>query len=169
MSGASEDRSAGPYFRGSHRDPMAAPGVRPKTYTYQTRVEWTGARAGQLHAEGKPSFRVASPPEFKGEAGVWSPEDLFVSSVNVCTMTTFLSFAERAKLALAAYSSGAEGTLELVDGSFRFTRIVIRPILRVPADQVEQARQLMHDAHAKCLVSNSMRCEVLVDATVVPG
>jgi len=143
------------------------PGIRPKSYTYQTRVEWAGARAGQLHAEGKPTFRVASPPEFKGEAGVWSPEDLFVSSVNVCTMTTFLSFAERAKLVLASYASTAEGTLELADGSFRFTRIVIKPQLRVQADQVEQARKLMHDAHAKCLVSNSMRCEVVVELTVV--
>jgi peroxiredoxin-like protein len=142
------------------------PGIRPKSYTYQTRVEWAGARAGQLHAEGKPTFRVASPPEFKGEAGVWSPEDLFVSSVNVCTMTTFLSFAERAKLALASYSSTAEGTLELVEGSFRFTRIVLKPQVHVQADQVEQARKLMHDAHAKCLVSNSMRCEVIVEPAV---
>ncbi len=142
------------------------PGVRPKTYTYQTRVEWAGARAGQLHAEGKQSFRVASPPEFKGEAGVWSPEDLFVASVNVCTMTTFLSFAERAGLRLAAYASTAEGTLELADGAFRFTRVVIRPTLVVPADQVEQARKVMDDAHKKCLVSNSMRCEVVVEASV---
>ncbi|MFA5943101.1 MAG: OsmC family protein [Candidatus Thermoplasmatota archaeon] len=142
------------------------PGIRPKTYTYQTRVEWVGFRAGQLHAAGKPSFRVASPPEFKGEPGVWSPEDLFVASVNICTMTTFLSFAERAKLVLTSYASTAEGTLELVEGSFRFTRIVIKPQLHVPADQVEQAQQLMHDAHAKCLVSNSMRCVVEVEATV---
>src|SRR5687768_10816971 len=107
----------------------SAAGMRPKSYTYHTRVEWAGARAGQLHAEGKPSFRVASPPEFKGEAGVWSPEDLFVASVNICTMATFLSFAERAKLALSSYSSTAEGTLELVDGGFRFTRIVVKPVL----------------------------------------
>lgn len=140
--------------------------VRPKTYTYRTTVAWAGGRAGQLDCDGKPGFRVASPPEFKGEAGVWSPEDLFVASVNICTMTTFLSFAERGKLTLRSYRSEAEGLLELVDGSFRFTRIVIRPRIQVPADQVDQAKKVMHDAHAKCLVSNSMRCEVVVEADV---
>jgi organic hydroperoxide reductase OsmC/OhrA len=150
---------------------MAAgePQFRPKTYTYRTSVAWTGARAGQLEAEGKPGFRVASPPEFKGEAGVWSPEDLFVASVNICTMTTFLSFAERAKLVLQGYHSDAEGTLELVEGGFRFTRIVIRPRVKVPVGQVDQAGQVMHDAHKKCLISNSMKCQVIVEATVDAG
>ncbi|MHB1261022.1 MAG: OsmC family protein [Thermoplasmatota archaeon] len=147
---------------------MAAgePQFRPKSYTYRTTVAWTAARAGQLECEGKPGFRVASPPEFKGEAGVWSPEDLFVASVNICTMTTFISFAERAKVVLHGYRSEAEGTLELVDGAFRFTRIVIRPRIHVPPDQVDLARKVMDDAHTKCLVSNSMRCEVVVDANV---
>lgn len=142
------------------------PQFKPKTYSYSTDVKWVGARAGQLESEGKPAFRVASPPEFKGEAGVWSPEDLFVASVNICTMTTFLSMAERAKLSLSSYTSTAQGTLELVEGSFRFTRIVIRPQVRVAADLVGQAEKLMHDAHAKCLISNSMKCEVRVEATV---
>lgn len=139
---------------------------RPKTYTYRTNVAWTGTRAGRLECDGKPGFRVASPPEFKGEAGVWSPEDLFVASVNICTMTTFLSFAERAKVVLHGYHSDAEGTLELVEGGFRFTRIVLRPRVTVLAGHEAQARQAMEEAHRKCLVSNSMRCEVVVEATV---
>ena len=145
---------------------MAEPHSRPKSYTYRTSVAWTGARAGQLECEGKPGFRVASPPEFKGEAGVWSPEDLFVASVNVCTMATFLSFAERAKLVVHGYRSEAEGLLELVDGGFRFTRVAVRPRVRVLAGQAEQARKVLHDAHAKCLVSNSVRCEVVVEPDV---
>lgn len=142
------------------------PQFRPKSYTYRTSLAWTGTRAGQLECEGKPGFRVASPPEFKGEAGVWSPEDLFVASVNICTMTTFLAFAERAKIVLHGYHSDAEGTLELVDGGFRFTRIVVRPRVKVLAGHEEQARQVMEDSHKKCLVSNSMRCEVVVEADV---
>lgn len=148
---------------------VAAPPSRPKTYAYRTAVAWTGGRAGQLGSEGKPGFRVASPPEFKGEAGVWSPEDLFVASANVCTMATFLSFAERAKVVVHGYHSEAEGTLELVEGGFRFTRIVVRPRVRVLAGHVELARQAMQEAHAKCLVSNSMRCEVVVEADVAEG
>lgn len=146
-----------------------APRSRPKTYTYHASVAWTGGRGGQLESVAKPGFHVASPPEFKGEAGVWSPEDLFVASVNICTMTTFLSFAERSKVLLQSYRSEAEGLLELVEGSFRFTRIVVRPRIHVPPDQVELAGKVMHDAHTKCLISNSMRCEVVVEADVAAG
>ena len=147
-----------------------SPQFRPRSYTYHASVAWTGGRGGQLESAGKPGVHVASPPEFKGEVGVWTPEDLFVASVNICTMTTFLSFAERSKILLQSYRSEAEGLLELVEGSFRFTRIVIRPRIRVPPDQVELARKVMHDAHSKCLISNSMRCEVVVEANVAtPG
>ena len=142
------------------------PQVRPKAYTYRTQLNWAGGRAGRTEAEGKPSFRVASPPEFKGEAGVWSPEDLFVASVNACTMTTFISLAERAKLNVMDYTSEAEGLLELVDGAFRFTRIVVRPIVQVAEEDIQQAKDTMHQAHGKCLISNSMKCEVHVDARI---
>lgn len=81
-------------------------------------------------------------------------------------MTTFISFAERAKIVLHGYHSEAEGVLELVEGGFRFTRVVIRPKVKVLAGQVDQAKQVLQDAHAKCLVSNSMRCEVVVEPSV---
>ncbi|MBI3191832.1 MAG: OsmC family protein, partial [Pedosphaera parvula] len=58
-------------------------------------------------------FRVASPPEFKGEAGVWTPEDLFVAAVNVCTMTTFAAFAQRLNLPVLSYRCEAEGPFTL--------------------------------------------------------
>jgi len=37
--------------------------------------------AATFSSSGKPSFRVASPPEFRGEEHVWTPEDLFVAHV----------------------------------------------------------------------------------------
>jgi organic hydroperoxide reductase OsmC/OhrA len=149
---------------------MASPSVvRPKSYTYTADVAWTGARAGSLTSAGKPALRVASPPEFRGEAGVWTPEDLFVASANICTMTTFLSFAERRGIDLRSYTSSAQGTLELVDGTFQFTKILIRPVLGVPAQQVADATQVMHEAHSKCLIANSMKCEVDVEPTVQPA
>lgn len=143
------------------------PVTRPRSYTYSTNVRWTGARAGELSALGKPSLKVASPPEFKGEAGVWTPEDLFVASVNMCTLTTFVSMAERAGLRIASYASDAEGLLEIVDGSFRFTKITIRPRITVAdASQVEQTKSVLMESHTKCLVSNSMRSTVVVEPTV---
>lgn len=53
--------------------PLVEPKVRHKTFSYRTALEWAGNRAGILTAEGKLSFRVASPPELKGNRGCGLP------------------------------------------------------------------------------------------------
>lgn len=145
----------------------AKPAPKPKKYTYSTGLEWRGGRAGELRSEGKSSFRVVSPPEFKGEAGFWTPEDLFVSAVETCTMMTFLAFAERKGLPLISYESVAEGTLELVEGGFQFTRVVVRPRVRVRgAEDVARALELIDEAHRVCLVARSIRSSVDLEPEV---
>src|SRR5262245_32660600 len=85
--------------------------VKHKTFSYRTGVRWLGNRSGLIRSEGKPDLRVASPPEFKGEAGVWTPEDLFVAALDLCTMTTFAALTQRRGLEIVSYDSSAEGTL----------------------------------------------------------
>jgi peroxiredoxin-like protein len=140
--------------------------IRPKSYKYKTSVLWTGEKKGTLTVAGKPPVEVATPPEFKGHEGIWSPEDLFVAALNSCIMTTFLTFAGRAGLAFEGYESEAEGTLEFVDELFAFTKIVVRPkvTLRPGADR-KQAEEILHKAEKHCLVSNSIRTEVTLEPT----
>ncbi len=140
------------------------PNVRYKTFRYRTGLRWLGNKSGELSSDGKPSFRVASPPEFKGEANVWTPEDLFVAAVDICTMTTFLAFAQRLQLPIVSYTSKAEGVLEFVDGGYRFTNVVLHPTIIVASESAtEQVRQTLHDAHESCLIANSIRAEVIVE------
>jgi organic hydroperoxide reductase OsmC/OhrA len=140
------------------------PTLRHKSFAYRTSTEWTSGRSGALSAAEKPTLSVSSPREFKGESGRWTPEDLFVAAVEVCTMTTFLSFAQRLALPLLAYRSEAEGHLEFVDDGYRFTRVVLRPtiVLSDPAG-LETATRAMRDAHDACLIARSVRAEVVVE------
>jgi peroxiredoxin-like protein len=136
-----------------------------KTFTYHTNLRWLENRAGQMHSQGKPDFRVASPPEFKGETGVWTPEDLFVAAVETCTMTTFLAFAIRLQIPLVSYESSSEGSLEFTDGGYRFTKIIVRPIVVVGNEAaIGQAQKTMDDAHHNCLIANSIQSEVVIEA-----
>ena len=135
-------------------------GTRPrhKTFTYRTTLTWSQRRQGQITSEGKPSLHVSSPPEFKGDPGFWTPEDLFVAAVETCTMTTFLAFAQRLNVPFSSYSSSAEGTLEFLDGKYQFTQIVVKPTIEVPsADAIEQVKKTLEEAHKNCLVSNSIK------------
>lgn len=141
--------------------------TRSKVYLYQTTVKWTDHRKGTMSCEGKPNVEVATPPEFKGHEGIWSPEDLFVASANICLMTTFLSVAERAGLAFISYESEAEGKLELVDGKFQFTAITLNPVITLPAGgDVVKAKELIEKAEANCLISNSMKAHVTLVPTI---
>lgn len=110
---------------------------------------------------------MATPPEFKGHEGIWSPEDLFVASANICLMTTFLAFAERAGLAFTSYESDAEGLLELVEGKFQFTKIVLKPQVTLKqGEDAAKAKEILEKAEASCLISNSMKTGVTLEPTV---
>jgi organic hydroperoxide reductase OsmC/OhrA len=139
-----------------------------KSFQYQTDLEWAGDRAGMIHSEGKPAFRVSSPPEFKGESGVWTPEDLFVASIESCAMTTFLAFAERAKLPIVSYTSHAEGFLENVEGSYQFVKIILRPTIVISDPKAtDLVCKTFEESNRKCFIANSIRAEVLTEPKIV--
>jgi peroxiredoxin-like protein len=134
-----------------------------KVFRFENDVRWKSGRQATVCAPGKPDFETSSPPEFKGEAGLWSPEDLFVASVNLCTLLTFVAFAERKGLQLADYESAAEGVLEFVNGNYRFTEIILHPHVSVKSQSdVGPAREILDAAHRSCLISNSITAAVKV-------
>jgi organic hydroperoxide reductase OsmC/OhrA len=144
-----------------------APKVRYKSFTYRTQLKQVENRTGVLDSEGKASVRFSSPPEFKGEAGIWTPEDLFVSAIDACTMTTFVAFSEREKIPIISYHSAAEGLLEFVDGKYRITRVVVRPNVVVgSADAVGPTRDLFKKTHENCVVTNSINTAVVIEPEV---
>ncbi len=141
--------------------------VRSKVYHYHTTVRWTEQRKGIISCAGKPDVEVATPPEFKGHPDIWSPEDLFVASANICLMTTFLAFAERAGLAFSSYESEAEGKLELVEGKFQFTAVTLKPTITLKsAADAGKAKELIEKAEANCLISNSMKAQVTLEPVI---
>lgn len=141
--------------------------VRSKVYTYRTAVKWTEQRKGTITCEGKPDIQVATPPEFKGHEGIWSPEDLYVASANICLMTTFLAVAERAGFAFTSYHCEAEGRLELVEGKFQVTVITLRPqIVLQSGSDAAKAKELIEKAEANCLISNSMKTRITLEPTI---
>ena len=139
-----------------------------KTFTYHSSLVWHKARQGMLSSTGKPSIEVSSPPEFKGIPGLWTPEDLLVASVEICTMSTFLSFGGRKNIPLVSYRSNSEGVLESVEGKYRFTHITITPEITVRNEWTEQqVKDVVHDAHENCLIANSISAVVTIVPTII--
>ena len=97
-------------------------------YFYETEIEWTGDRDIKLSGGKLPPIAAGAPPEFKGREENWSPEHLFVASLNSCYVLTLLAIAEFSKVAMISLSSSARGKLEKLEGGgYQVTEIVVKP------------------------------------------
>jgi len=142
---------------------MAEFKIRTKQFIYKNSLKWEGEKQGLLSSSGKPDIKVATPSEFRGHPGVWTPEDLFAASVNSCIMTTFLYYAEKNGIEFLDYKSQAEGVLELKEGRLIFIEIKVKPLIFVKQDSdIAKVEEIINVSKKNCLISNSIKCEIKV-------
>ena len=140
------------------------------THYYQTEVGWMGQqRRGYLRSSADlPVIEVASPPEFNGHEHTWTPEHLFVASLNSCYMATFIAMSEMSKLDIVSFTSTAVGKLEKVEGlGFRLNEIVLKPKLVIKFEyDAERAQRILEKAEKNCFISNSILTEVKLEPSI---
>ena len=129
-----------------------------KTYEFPVGIHWLDGRLTLASATGKPDLEVATPPEFKhGIPGVWSPEDLLVTSAASCYAVTLLAVAERRGVPLRSLDVAACGLVgQRPDGPFAFTEIELDVELVTDAGFEEEARLAGEAAERGCLVAASL-------------
>jgi peroxiredoxin-like protein len=135
---------------------------------YETEVGGMGQRRGYLRSSADlPVLEVASPPEFNGHEHTWTPEHLFVASLNSCYMATFIAMAEASKLDVVSFTCKATGKLEKVERGFRLTEIVLKPNLVIKFDyDTERAQRILEKAERNCFISNSILTEVKLETSI---
>jgi organic hydroperoxide reductase OsmC/OhrA len=124
-------------------------------------------RRGALSAPGRPKITGGPPADFGGSDDVWSPEHLFLASINLCLMTTFNALAAKKPFARLEYRDRIEGEIDKTDAGLRFNFIKHHVELKVPADEVDRARQLLERARKFCIVANALALPVEMDAIVL--
>jgi len=136
---------------------------------YINRMVWKEGKKAQVSSYGLPDLEVATPPEFDGPLGYWSPEQLFVAAANACLMTTFLAIAGNSKLTFESYTSCATGELEKMEGGeFQITRIVIQPRLTLaPGEDMRKAARVIAKSEEHCLIARSMKAQVVVEPEII--
>ena len=136
---------------------------------YKTSVKWDEGRIGTLSADTLDSFKVATPPEFpKGVPNTWSPEHLYVASINICLMTTFLAIAENSRLEFTSFSCEGTGKLEKVDGRFMISEVELKPEIKVKSERdKERVERIIVKAEEHCLISNSVKTKIILNPTIL--
>ena len=138
--------------------------------TYPFSVRWLEGKRGLASApDGLPDIEVASPPQFGGPGGRWTPEHLFVAAATTCWLTTFLAYAERSRLELVAVEAAGEAIVERgEDGRVSIPRILLRPRVTVKSDEDrEKADKMIRKAEETCLIARAMRAVVELEPEVV--
>ena len=145
-----------------------------RTAVYDTTVTWKGEHWGHIVMGNGPEMDFSAPPDAEGHAGVLTPEDAFVASVNTCIMMMFIWAAERFKLDLLSYECRAEGTkLIELDRTEIFTDLRLWPRIRVgangdkPAVVESRIQRALRAARKYSLVANSVKSEVVIEPIIL--
>jgi peroxiredoxin-like protein len=138
------------------------------TYFYETAIEWKGEKSGTLTGAGLPAVAAGAPPEYKGREGDWSPEHLFVASLNTCYMLTFLAIAEFSKVSIVSFFSTAKGKVEKVPGStYQVTEIVVKPrVVIASANDLARMPRILEKAKDNCFISNSIKAVIKIEPEI---
>jgi peroxiredoxin-like protein len=117
-----------------------------------------------------PDLAAAPPRDFDGPGDAWSPEHLLLAAVETCFVFTLLAVAQASRIEFTALELSGEGTVDRRDGKMRFTEIVLRPRLSLPAGaDADKARRVVEKSEKGCLVTASLAVPVRLEAEIVIG
>ena len=137
----------------------------PHLYSVSARAGSAGEVA--LESPGLATLASAAPAEFGGPGNRWSPETLLVAAVADCFVLSLRAVAQASSLAFSSVSCQAEGTLDRVERTTRFTAVTLQVELVLPAGgDAAKADRVLEKAKTACLVSNSLACPVSLEKSV---
>lgn len=141
--------------------------MKPFPHQYDVRMAGPAAGRAVLSADGLPDLDSSPPVEFGGPGDAWTPEHMLVAAVETCLLFTFRAVARAAKFPFVNLDVDGTGYLDRPGGITRFTEIVVRARLQVPAGtDLERARQLLEKSERNCLVTASLSTPVRLETSI---
>jgi organic hydroperoxide reductase OsmC/OhrA len=137
--------------------------LESKTFSYHTELEWEGGRRCHVTAAGRPPITVVPPRDFPGgEDAQWSPEHLFLASLQSCTMLSFLAHCAHNGVEVVEYRSEASGDLARreSDRRYAFRAVGLIVTVVVAGGHAPLAQGLTDKAQRDCFISASTTAEI---------
>jgi organic hydroperoxide reductase OsmC/OhrA len=120
-----------------------------------------------VSGDGLPDLDSQAPPQFGGPEGVWSPETMLSAAVANCFILSFRAIARASKFEWTSLVCDVEGVLDRPERTTFFTAFNIHAVLRVPTDaKLELAQRLLEKAEQICLVTASLKSEIVLTTEV---
>ncbi len=144
--------------------------MKPLPHIYSAQLSGGSEGYAVVSVPGIPELRTAPPADFDGPGDAWSPEHLLMAAVETCFLFTFQAVARASKLEFTSLQLAGEGIVDRKDGATRFTEIVLRPRLTLPAGgDRDRALRIIEKSEKACLVSASMSTPIRLEPEIVSG
>lgn len=137
----------------------------PFPHQYSATIRRTFLSRALVEAPPRTALNGGPSSEFDGDAASWSPEHLLLSSLGLCMLTTFEAFAARDGLELITWTAVIRGTVERSTEGLIFSSIVLCLDMDV-GGRLDDIEKTLEDAKQYCLIINSLRVPVVVEATI---
>ncbi len=142
--------------------------MKPLPHHYHVHLSGGPAGYAQLTTPGLPELRAAPPTDYAGPGDAWSPEHLLLASVQTCFLFTLRAIVHLSNVTFSSLELDAEGTVERVDRTTRFTDIVLRPRIVVPrGTDRDRVLRLLEKSEKACLVSASLSTPIRLEPEIV--
>ena len=150
-----------------------------KHHAYTTKITWTGnngegtknyigyRRDHTIESSGKPPIEASSDPAFRGDPTRYNPEELLLASLSSCHLLWYLHLCASNGIVAETYEDVPSGVMdEAEDGSGKFIRVDLNPVVIISSGAPALAIDLHHEAHRKCFIANSVNFPVSVKPSV---
>lgn len=147
--------------------------------TYTAEIAWAlqvgddflNGRYGRAHSvnfDGGITLAASASPHVIGkwaDAEAVDPEEMLVAALSSCHMLTFLHIVRLAGFGISSYRDNAEGLMtEVAPGRSAITKVTLNPqiIWSGESPEADQLSRLHADAHASCIIANSVATQVVI-------
>jgi organic hydroperoxide reductase OsmC/OhrA len=136
-----------------------------KAFRFSTATQWRHGQPTLTVASGRPMISVGAPPEFRGDdPGVWSPEELLVSSAASCLAITLAAVARVREVELERIDVGGFGHVEQApEGGFHFVAIELLVEVEASGEHPHAIQALVAEAERRCILGRALRVPISVE------
>jgi len=145
-------------FKSDKQNERVMPHIGPEVYKCRVTVNWDGLTGGEAKtSQHKLDFDM--PKEFNGLGRSFCPDELLLSAIGGCLVTTFLNFKERFDLPLKNIQVDVRGEVRLVEGAYRVNGVEVKMEAFTAEDEVERVKRFIELAKEYCHITRSLeRC-----------